>query len=304
MSAHSEVLLRNIEDVALFTNGTAVAAYRSGVEMLTDSQMSTHIHETVLCDDATRFAWSQELSLTKAYNRRHSRRGPLFDGKPYVLQLKGPRHMQMALNYSLRQGLHHGQSETAFDYPWSTCNQLFTEDRGLKRSVAKFSSRSEIRKLLPRNFSDFPDKWQADENGILIRYTFEELSLVENWYGTARNYMYSMLRKTSPEWIAEQDKDEEDGPAVTLDLLEKGYSAEDISTMLTCEGNAKYTQKGMSDMEICEIIDKQIIVGYGVDSVYLLSGKQKEKIASELKMDLGVRSDKQIARCLVMDYNR
>ena len=164
----------------------------------------------------------------------------------------------MALNYSLRQGLHHGQSETAFDYPWSTCNQLFIENRGVKSSSAVFSNRSEIRKLLPRNFSDFPDKWQADENGILIRSTFEELSLVENWYGTARNFMYSMLRKTSPEWIAEQDKDEEDGPAVTLDLLEKGYSAEDISTMLACEGNAKFTQKGMSDMEICEIIDKQM----------------------------------------------
>ena len=283
LTAHSEVLLRSVEDVALMTNITAVAAHRSGVQMLTDSQMSTHLHETVMCDDVIRFVWSQELSLTKAFNSRHSRRGPLFDGKPYILQIQGPHHMQMALTYSLRQGLHHGQSETAFDYPWSTCNQLFVDERGIRPLQAMYRTRSEVRDFLPKNYSEFPDNWQADSNGILLRKSFEELGLVENWYGTARNYMYSMMRRTSDEWISEQMKDCVDGPAITLDMLEKGYSPEEIATMLSFEGNPKFNSRGFSDMELCSLIDNRMIGRFGVSSVYSLTSKQKESLAYELR---------------------
>ena len=60
----------------------------------------------------------------------------------------------------------------------------------------------------------------------------------------------------------------------------------------------------MPDMEVCELIDNQMIGRFGVDSVYLLSKGQKEKLAAELRHDVGVRSEKQIARCLVMAYDR
>lgn len=304
MTARSEVLLRSVEDVAMMTNYSAVAARRCDVEILADSQMSNHFHEAVMGEDAARFAWSQELSLTKAFNSRHSRRGPLFDGRPYILQIQGPHHTQMCLTYSLRQGSHHGQSETPFDYPWSTCNQLFTNERGVHPPAARYGGRSELRELLPKNFSDFPDDWQADENGILLRRSFEQLSLVENWYGTARSFMFSMLRRSSEEWLAEQDKDGIDCPKVTLELIENGFSAEEISSMLMNEGNSKFLSRGMPDMEVCELIDNQMIGRFGVDSVYLLSKGQKEKLADELRHDVGVRSEKQIARCLVMAYDR
>ena len=41
-----------------------------------------------------------------------------------------------------------------------------------------------------------------------------------------------MNRKTSDEWLKEQEKDGLNEPPVTLNLLERGYSAEDISRML------------------------------------------------------------------------
>ena len=302
LTAHSEVLLRSEEDVALMTNLSALAAYRSGTEMLTDSQMSTHLHETVLCNDPRRFVWSQQLSITKAFNHRHGRKGKLFDGKPYVIQLQGPRHMQMALNYSLRQGMHHGQSETAFDYPWSTCNQIFQKERGVAVSSAATCRRSDVKEFMPKN-ADFPDTWQVDSNGILIRNCFEEIALVENWYGTARSYMYAMMRKTSEEWLQEQTRDEIEGPIVTLGLLEKGYSNEEIDAMFSQEGNSKYTQKSLSDMELCKIIDNQMLGRFKKDSVYGLSESQKQSLAAELKFDLGIKSEKQISRCLAMKYD-
>jgi len=304
MTAHSEVLLRSVEDVAMFTNLTALAAYRCGAEIMTDSEMSTHLHETVRCANPEELSNRQLRSLTKAFNYRHSRKGPLFDDQPFILKIEGPRHMQMALNYSLRQGLHHGQSETAFDYPWSTCNFLFASQRGAAVPKAIYKTRGELRSLLPKNENGFPDCWQGDANGILLRNTFEELALVENWYGTARSYIYSMIRKTSEEWLAEQNKDNTDEPVVTLNLIENNFSSEEVSEMLTLEGNSKYVSRGRSDMELCEMIDSRMIGRYGASSVYQLRKNQKETLAKELWYDLGIRNAKQIRRCLVMDYDR
>ena len=303
LTAHSEVLLRNTDDVALMTNFSALAAHRTGTDMLTDSQMSTHLHETVLSDNPGRFVWSQELGLTKAFNQRHGRKGPLFDKKPFIQAIQGPRHMQMALTYSLRQGLHHGQSETAFDYPWSTCNQIFATERGAQAVVPIYFSRHEIRGLL-HHAADFPDSWSADSNGILLRRSFEQLSMVENWFGTARGFMYSMMRRTSQEWLDEQGKDDNGSPVVTLRMLEKGYSNEDVNTMLGYEGNSKYSHRQMSDMEVCMLIDRQMLGRYHVDTVYALTSRQKTAIADELRNDLKITNEKQLARCLAMSYNR
>ena len=301
LTAHSEVLLRNEEDVALTTNLSALAAYRTGTQMLTDSQMSTHLHENVMTEDPERFSWTQRLSVTKGFNAMHHRKGKLFDENPYILQIHGPRHMQMALNYTLRQGLHHGQSETAFSYPWSTCNQLFVEERGLEIPKPYYVARNEVSQFLPKN-ADFPDCWQLDENGILLRRSFEETALVENWYGTARGYMFSMIRRTSEEWLAEQQADGVAAPPVTLEMIEQGYGPEAIKAMLAFEGNSKYVRRGMSDMELCKLIDGQMLGRFHVDSVYRLSLRQKQMVAEELRCDLGIRSEKQIYRCLAMGY--
>ena len=303
LTAHSEVLLRNIEDVRMITNLTALAAWRTGTEILTDSQMSTHKHEMLSSEDPRRFALREMLSITKSFNKRHGRKGPLFDNDPFILPLRGPRHVQMATNYSLRQGLHHGQSETAFDYPWSTCNSIFPTERGVAPVAAVYKGRGELLSCLPRN-AEFPDEWEADENGILLRRSFEQLAMVENWYGTARNFLFSMIRRTSDEWLAEQNKDAEGGQPVSLDMLEKGYSAEDIKSMLAFENNRKFTDTPKHDMDVCELIDREMLGRFGASSVYALSDGQKKHLADELRYDVGIRSEKQISRCLAMDYKK
>lgn len=301
LTAHKEVLLRDIDDVRIMTNFSALAGWRSDADILTDSIMSTHTHQTVMSANPSEYINRLILGTTKAFNHKHSRKGPLFDRVPFKIELIGPRHTQMALNYSLRQGMHHGLSETPFAYPWSTCNYIFQEERGIVRPVPVLTSRSEIRDCLSKN-AEFPDEWQADENGILFRPTFEQLNMVENWYGTARSYIFSMVRKTSSEWLEEQKKDGTEEPLITLNLLETGFSTEDIAGMLANEGNTKYIQRKMNDTEICHIIDNDMIGRFGKSSVYELSSSQKSKLAQELRNDYGILSSAQVSRCLAMDY--
>jgi len=299
-TAHSEVLLRTISDVRLFTNLTALSALRNNVDLLCDSFMSTHFHLIVACEDPGKFILSQSISLTKAFNYRHGRVGPLFDPKPFVLRLAGPRHVQMAMNYVLRQGLHHGISETPFEYRWSTCNHLFVKERGAVVEAPFHHTKAEMKKLLCRN-AVFPTSWVTDNDGILLRSSFEQLAMVENWYGVARGFVFDMLRKSSEEWLADQENDNEKGPLITLDLLEKGYSSEEVRKMLQNEGNSKYVGKQLSDMEVCSLIDKRLS-RFKVSSVYDLSPVQRQRLADELSHEVSNCSDKQLSRCLVMKY--
>jgi len=301
ITAHSEVLLRNIDDVRLFTNTMAHCAWRNHVELLTDSIMSTHLHETVLCEDPFRFVWSQLLSFTKAFNHRHGRSGSLFDSHPFIQQLVGPRHTNMAICYSLRQGFHHGISETAFEYPWSTCNYLFPKERGASSPSPLYCDTNSIRKLICKN-AETPDGWTADENGILLRNSFEQLNYVENWFSTAKSYIYSMVRKTSEEWVNDQKKDETNEKTVTLQYLEKGYSDDDIKMMLANEGNSKFINKRMSDFELCSIIDNDLIRKYKKNSIYSLPVDTRKKIGEILYHDLNVKSAQQVSRCLALKY--
>ena len=114
--------------------------------------------------------------------------------------------------------------------------------------------------------------------------------------------MFAMNRKTSEEWLKEQEKDDLDKPIISLNLLERGYSAEDISQMLQNEGNAKYNHKRKSDMEICKLIDTEILGKYHVKSVYDLDIAQKLRIIDELRYDTKCSNLQQLARCVALKY--
>ena len=55
----------------------------------------------------------------------------------------------------------------------------------------------------------------------------------------------------------------------------------------------------MQDMDVCRLIDRDILPGYGVTSIYCLTDTQKRRIARMLKEEFHL-PDKQIRRCLVL----
>jgi len=261
------------------------------------------LHQNIVSHDPKRYLSLLQESFTMDFNRRHDRRGRLFDDNIFTLKLDGPNHTQMSFCYGLRQGLHHGQSQTAFDYPWSSCNSLFRAARGLMEEKIFYSNRQDIKSLLPRK-AEFPDNWCADKDGILLRSCFENLALVQTWFGTARSFLTAMNRKSSEEWIREQYLDNNSQPPITLNMLEIGYDTNEINAMLTNEWNPKFVLKKMSDTELCKVIDTQLLQKYGVTSVYKLSQRSKLKLYENLRHEYTSCDPKQIARCLALNYWR
>jgi hypothetical protein len=124
-----------------------------------------------------------------------------------------------------------------------------------------------------------------------------ELRRAEQYYSTPRNYLYQMNRLTDEEWKRDQELDRT-GKPLTLDMLEPGYE-NNIEQLLRNETGRHFSRTRLQDMDVCRLIDRDILPGYGVTSVYQLTDSQKRRIAAQLLNEFHL-PEAQIKRCLVM----
>ena len=137
-----------------------------------------------------------------------------------------------------------------------------------------------------------------DSSGLFVRETVLDIAQVENMFGTPRAFDYYMGRKTCEEWTKEQTRDNNNLPPITLSDIENGITTHSLNQMLMYE-NGKADYRKMTDIELCNLIDKHILPQQGVACVYQLSLEQKRRIAEDLyrKLHLG---EAQIRRCLAL----
>ena len=107
-----------------------------------------------------------------------------------------------------------------------------------------------------------------------------------------------MGRKTSEEWTKEQLKDNNDQPPVTLEAIEHGINLNHTAQMLSFE-NGKADYRKMSDIDLCHIIDHEILPEVGKQSVYHLTVSEKGRIAEMLYRRFH-SGEAQIRRCLAL----
>jgi hypothetical protein len=161
-------------------------------------------------------------------------------------------------------------------------------------------------KLLPRRYyskyigrrAEAPDNYKMSESGLFLRETVLDIPQVENMFVTPRTFNYYMSRKSSEEWEAEQSKDGNGFSPVNLMSIENGVDIQDVKSMLVYE-NGKEDYRKISDMELCTELDALARNRFGRHSVYQLSEREKQQIASELYRNRHL-NETQIRRCLVM----
>ena len=124
-----------------------------------------------------------------------------------------------------------------------------------------------------------------------------EIRKAEQYYGSARNFLYQMNRLTDDSWSEEQKKDGTGAP-ITLSVIEQS-DEKSIAQMLKNESGRYYRRSRMQDMDVCQLIDTQLCKPYGASSPYSLTQYQKQRIAKQLYYDLRI-PEAQIKRCLVI----
>lgn len=292
-TSHDEVMFRSEEDHGAFLNLMALRGFATGSEWLMDAEMSTHVHLNPFTDMPCELARRLRMSYTKWFNHRHSRKGRMGQKGTYVLEVNGFYHQMVLDNYIGRNGLHHGAAPTAFGYPFCSTKSLFPRELGFELEVAVPYSRSEIISCLPEH-ADFPDEYLMNSSGVFIRESFMELKRTEQYYGTARNYLYQMNRLTGDGWAVDQERDNT-GPPLTLGMVEYA-DARSVAEMLKHESGKLFRPDRLQDIDVCRLIDNDFL--HGTKSVYLLTDSERRRIYRVLREEYHL-PDAQIRRCLV-----
>ena len=295
-TSHDEVLFRDEEDHGMFVNLMALRGFALDTEIVVDAEMSTHAHLNVFTNVPIRYAGQSRASYTKYFNGKWGRKGRFGEKYTFVMKVQGFNHQMVLQNYILRNGLHHGAAATAFGYKYCTVRELFAKDIGLSCEVAAPLSRQEIASYLPRR-SEFPDHYQMNAQGVFLRQSFMEIRRAEQYYATPRNYLYQMNRLTDESWIKDQLSDHTDDP-ITLSMVERA-DEKAVVQMLNNEHARQFSHTRLQDMDVCRLIDRDILPGYGATSVYQLSETQKKRIANQLANEFHL-PEAQIRRCLVL----
>lgn len=295
-TSHDEVMFRDEEDHGTFINVMAIEAYRTGSEILCDSEMSNHTRINALTDCPTVFSGRARMSYTKYFNRKYGRSGRFGEKGTYVLNVDGFYHQLTLANYILRNGLHHGAVSIAMGYPFCSIKEMFAKDLNTVLEPAVFTRREEIAGFLPR-YADFPDTYVMDKNGIFLRRSFMEIRRLEQFYVSPRNFVYQMNRLTDETWQQEQIKDGT-GKPITLADVEPGLDEKSIAELLNNENARNFSRSRMQDLEVCRLIDQELLPGTGATSVYRLTDTQRSRIYRTLQNEFHL-PDRQIRRCLV-----
>ena len=280
----------------MFVNLMALRSFSTQTEILVDAEMSTHVHMGVFTDCPQLFAGLQRMSYAKYFNRKYGREGRLGQKYTFQLRIDGFVHMMVMENYVLRNGLHHGAAATAFGYPYCSVRDLFTQDIGLLMDMPVPMSRADMAARLPRH-AEFPDHYQMNAQGIFVRSSFMELRRAEQYYGSPRNYLYQMNRLTDESWATEQQRDHSGAPLSLADI--ECADERTLAQMLNNEHGRNYSPSGLQDLDVCHLIDKELLLPYRVASVYQLTDAQKQIIARQLRYEFHL-PDHQIRRCLVL----
>ncbi len=295
-TSHDEVMFRDKEDHGTFVNIMALQSYATATELMADAEMSTHVHQAVFTDTPSVFASRERMSYTKYFNAKYGRKGRFGQKYTFILKVDGFNHVATMMTYILRNGLHHAAAATAFGYPFCSVREMFSEELFLSSEIATISTRQEIASYLPR-FSKFPDSFRMNKEGVFVRSSFMELRRAEHFYTTPRNFLYQMNRITDESWINEQLRDNTGAPIKISDI--EHTDEKSIAQMLNNEYGRNFSRSRLQDLDVCSLIDNNLIGRYGVDSVYHLTDSQKKSIARQLKNEFHL-SDAQICRCLVV----
>lgn len=301
ISCHGATLFRDQEDIRCITNILALTAFAVHIEIWADALMATHLHLIVFGEESQVLLLARRLKhrITKYHRGRHGGEGPLFDPPVFVLGLDGTNHILAAISYVLRNGLHHGQAATPFGYGPCSVNDLFREDLGKATLQKRITTRADIAARLPRR-SEFPDRFAMDEQGMLLRDSFEELARVELYYKTPRAFLYHMNRLSSDDWEKDQMIDDTADPPVTLCRIEPNANERTLSAWLAHEKGNQFRKDRKLDIDVCKIIDRDLIGRYPGKTVYQIDQNQKIQLATVLQYDYHL-PQKQIQRCLAME---
>lgn len=309
-TSHHEVLCRDDEDFGRLLCRIAQTSDRTNAGILAHALMSTHAHLIIETDSLAEFSRRLRHSYTSTFNCKYHRKGALGEKNFFFLELRGIEHKAAAISYVLKNPIHHHVCTNPFRYPYSSINLYFgssIEHAGYKTEAETVQKHKEkVRKMISRKLlrrsKPLSDMLEMDGNGCIAPASFLEYKAVETIFGTYNAFQYNIHRRDFEEWKQQQMKDGCSDEPVTLQSIEPWMPKAAVEAFER-KSRHWYKDEPVSDMELCRIIDTEIIKRYHRESYWHMTAEEKQEAAIWLMKKFNVH-EAQVCRCLAIPYNR
>ena len=289
LSSHDEIMYRSEADLNMGFNCLALAALETESRLLAEGFMTTHCHCLVQTDYFREVMRRSRYAYARYFNAKYGRAGQLGEKHYFNLEIEGLHHTTAALNYVLRQGLHHGLASTPFEYPHCSANAFFRKELG-KTNAPSLLPDHQRYLYLPRNKSLPADTYRMTAGGLLLREDILDTAYVEETYVSPRNFLFQM-NKISSDRDSDDQRQENSTPPVTVDCIESGVPDFDTRQAKAFE-QGRVDHNRMTDLELCSLVDCRIVPQFlqrgqtvSIDrsvSIYMLSESQRARICEVL----------------------
>lgn len=236
----SKVIFRNEEDYLIAICRLAACAHTTSTEIWAYAFMSTHFHLVVSSENIARFIKLFKINLATWHNKKYINNIQIEINKRALLN-KGD--IRTAVNYVLKNPIHHKIEEIAFRYPYSSAHIYFKDKIYPMEYLQQESKRILYKKpfelktkIYERLFAShrLPDDYIILNDNTLLPDSFVKVDIIEKLYSSARDFMYHM-NKPLQEELEMFDSSEHYFGENNLDLFGK-----------------------LTDMQVCKIIDDHI----------------------------------------------
>ncbi len=235
-----KVIFRNEEDCLIGISRLAACAYATMTEVWAYSFMSTHFHLIVRTGNITEFVKLLKINFGIWHNKKYISDIHINIGKR---ELFNAGEIKTAVNYVLKNPIHHEIADIAFKYPYSSSHlyfrdKIYTDEYYPgERQPKIYRKPSELKSRIYRKlFSKHrvPESFMIQNECMVAPESFVRIDIIERLYSNARDFMYHMNKPLKEEL----EMFEENGP---------GFNESKISLF-----------GKLSDMQVCKIIDESL----------------------------------------------
>ena len=266
IKSDAELLHRVEDDYRCAITKMSMAAFGAGADIYAYSFMSNHIHIVWCFPDAGRFVSRYRNAYCKWFNHKYRRSGRLGERCFFIDTLDTLDRKLRAVNYVLRNPVHHFVSDTPFSYAYCSARYVFSSEL----CMMPVTSGRRTGAYVP-SCKSLPAGYVLDPQGMVLPSCFLNVDAVENLYLSPKNYLYMINRPA----YSDVSKSTDGQRLLQLGDLERG---EDIEALY--QNERRRSVSGMStDMEVCKMIEDLLPSGV---TYCQLQGPEKDELIRKI----------------------
>ena len=187
-------LLKDEEDFKVAWNYLALSAWRTGVEVVTFTLMSNHVHELLACQDECQADKAIKLFkklLSTFLRRKYGLSQILHETTDCISLIDTEQYMKNCIAYILRNAVCARICSKPEDYLWSSYASCFSFGRKKHSIPVSKLGFTQKRNLLRTGMNLNSCPYELDETGLIILESFVRSDIVEKVYrNSGKSFLY------------------------------------------------------------------------------------------------------------------